>query len=176
MDKYGTHQKVLFKAVSFTQKNVIEFGAGDFSTEQLHELCRDRLLVTVEDNGEWLGKYIHLRDDHHLLVDSLIDDDYWGVVFIDNGTWEARLEMIDKYMMKTDYMVVHDTEAMFDWSIVGPAAAAKFKNITDWGVYFKWFAEFRDISGGPCTIIGSNFIDITNLEIDGMQRIYRNNS
>ena len=61
MDNYGTHQKVLFKAVSFTQKNVIEFGAGDFSTEQLHELCRDRLLVTVEDNepivtGKQIGR------------------------------------------------------------------------------------------------------------------------
>jgi hypothetical protein len=70
-------------------------------------------------------------------------------------------------------MVIHDTEAMFDWSIVGPVAAAKFTNITDWHVYFKYFAEFQDNEGGPCTILGSNYIDISMIEIDGMKRIYR---
>jgi len=175
MDNYGTHQKVLFKAVELTDKNVIEFGAGDFSTPQLHELCKGRVLVTVENNADWLLKFMHLESDNHLLYNSpnWIVPESWGVVFVDNGTWEARLEVIDRYRDKTDFMVIHDTEAMANWAIVEPAAAAKFANITDWHVYFKYFAEFQDNEGGPCTILGSNYIDISMIEIDGMKRIYR---
>jgi len=176
MDNYGTHQKVLFKAVSMTQKDVIEFGAGDFSTPQLHDICKDRTLVTVEDSNHWRERFTHLSDAHHVMLGSTVDVpevNQWGVVFIDNGTWEARLEMIDRYRFNTEYMVIHDSEAMFDWSIVGPEAAAKFTNITDWGIYFKYHAEFQDCEGGPCTIIGSNFVDVTDVEIEGMNKIYR---
>lgn len=56
---WATHQPVLYEMVMRTSGPIIEFGCGNGSTDLLHELCRqtNRLLITVEDDFEWMSKF-----------------------------------------------------------------------------------------------------------------------
>ncbi len=58
-DSYGTHQPVLYEMSCKTDGPIIEFGCGYNSTDLLHEVCKKnrRLLISVDDNQEWLEKF-----------------------------------------------------------------------------------------------------------------------
>jgi hypothetical protein len=58
-DPYATHQPVLYEIASNTTGPIIEFGCGHGSTDLLHEICKKngRLLISVDDNQEWLQKF-----------------------------------------------------------------------------------------------------------------------
>ena len=135
MNRYQTHQPHLKEYVLKTQmdnKPIIEFGSGDYSTNMLHEMCKEsnRLLITIDDNEEWLSRYRHLENDNHkfYLVDKLHDDplenwitfldtqtdllnnDY-GIVFVDQDPQKARYETIKRYKNICDYLILHDCDA-----------------------------------------------------------------
>ena len=56
---WATHQPVLYEIATNTTGPIIEFGCGDNSTDLLHEICKrtNRILVTVEDDFEWMNKF-----------------------------------------------------------------------------------------------------------------------
>lgn len=58
-DDYSTHQPVLYAAAISTTGPIIEFGCGYGSTDLLHEICKKegRMLITLDDNMEWLNKF-----------------------------------------------------------------------------------------------------------------------
>lgn len=58
-DDWSTHQPVLYTVAQATKGPIIEFGCGHGSTDLLHEICEKegRILVTLEDNLEWLSKF-----------------------------------------------------------------------------------------------------------------------
>ena len=55
---WSTHQAVLFDAARRTYKPVLELGAGNFSTPQLHNRLAARAvkMLTVESDKKWLSK------------------------------------------------------------------------------------------------------------------------
>lgn len=108
---YGTHLPALIDAVRMTTGPVLELGAGDWSTPVLHQICWNRLLVTVEKSPQWAKRFESMNTDKHLFVANLSDGESnwepWSVILVDN---EAPQRAIDLRRLRADIFVVHDTE------------------------------------------------------------------
>ena len=149
---YETHQKVLEEFIRKTDKPILELGAGDSSTRQIHEWTSNSIL-TVDDNEVWLNKFIDLKCDRHgfeLLNDSVIDicsriD--WGLVFVDLSTQELRKKAILKFKY-ADYLVIHDGNYMFRDSFT----REEFSEL------FSYWKEFDELF--PTTVVASNKFEI----------------
>ena len=157
MKDEASHQPVLFEAIRSTTGNILELGAGYSSTEQIHKMAGDRLIVTVDDHMEWLDNFKHLETDKHRFV--LLSDDLfkrigyqWSVVLVDLFTWEQRMWAIDKIKDKADYVVIHDAEG---------------KNL---GRFFKYSREYALAAYPqyPCVLLGSNKYPVDSFNIEGM--------
>lgn len=117
MDAAGTHLPVLRHLVGITTGPVLEMGMGDSSTPILHDLCRDRLLVSLDNNSKWVEKYASFRSASHRIKSepnwddtSYLLDVLWDVVLIDHAPVERRVVDIKRLMHNTKFMIVHDTE------------------------------------------------------------------
>lgn len=115
-DCYSTHKEILTRSVVETSGPVLELGAGFGSTELLHDLCKDRFLVTVDNDVSWLNKFASFETEKHVfqfLEDPAktewLDKD-WSVVFVDHAPGETRLNALLRARNKSDFIVVHDTE------------------------------------------------------------------
>ena len=56
-----------------TGGDILELGAGDYSTKLLDDVLEDekndnRMMVTAESNQEWLSKFNHLSSSFHQLL------------------------------------------------------------------------------------------------------------
>ena len=148
--EYGTHQKVLREFILKTDKPILELGAGDSSTRQIHEWTENYIL-TVDDNETWLNKYADLKCDRHdfrLLYQYPDYDDYkWGLVFVDLSTQELRKKAIIEYK-DADYLVIHDGNYMFRDSFT----REEFSSL------FKYWKEYDELF--PTTVVASNRYEI----------------
>jgi hypothetical protein len=151
--EYETHQKVLREFVLKTDKPILELGAGDSSTRQIHEWCTNYIL-TVDDNRMWLERYSDLEGSRHgfmmlyeLEEDKLYLDFNWGLVFIDLSTQELRKQAVLKYK-SADYLVIHDGNYMFRDSFT----REEFSDI------FRYWKEFDELF--PTTVVASNKFEI----------------
>jgi hypothetical protein len=119
MDPAGTHLPVLKHMVSITTGPVLEMGMGYNSTPILHELCQNRLLVSLDSESEWVEKFANFRSSSHKIRTEPNWDDttkylqsiFWDIVLIDQHPWGRRIIDIQLLMHNTRFMVVHDTES-----------------------------------------------------------------
>jgi len=122
--RYSTFLPMLLEAMARTNGDVLELGAGVFSTPLLHWLCQrqKRNLLTIENDRSWYGFVKrYLRTDHHQILhvanwddaDQYIDKE-WDVVLIDHSPSERRIEEIKKLANKAKYLVVHDSDPWKD--------------------------------------------------------------
>jgi len=110
-----THLPVLAWCIAQTTGLIVEFGSGDFSTPFLHFFAEHgRSVVSYEEDGRWLVRYLHLFTGLHqgirLPPDSVGHAAHAEVVLID-GSAESRgpiLAMLAQYPVR--YIVVHDTQ------------------------------------------------------------------
>ncbi len=151
----ATHQPVLFELIKRTNGSILELGAGESSTEQIHTLARDRNILTVDDNQQWLDNYTHLKTDRHefSLFNEKLFEIYgheWSVVLVDLSTWDQRMWAIYKLRYYVDYMIIHDAQG---------------KNL---GRLFKFWREYRvtDLPM-PTTLLGSNIYSLEDIHIEG---------
>jgi hypothetical protein len=118
----ATHQHTLVKYVMNTTGPVLELGAGFYSTRILHEICsaQDRQLLTLEGHPEFAKKFTALNTGKHKVVHvpdwekfdwSAVYDIDWSVIFVDHAPGERRNTDIIALKDKTEYMLVHDSEA-----------------------------------------------------------------
>jgi len=181
---WGTHQAVLLDTLGRTDKPVLELGAGLWSTEQLHNILKNRgiRILTIDANKEWLDKYIYLETKLHDLrwiADADMpafyeqDDTEWGLVFIDNSTWVARKLAIDKYKDVADYIVIHDCDAILKkdhtyGDAITPINGAKGDpGVRDYRKTFKYWIEFfiEDWEQRhPPVLLASNKVCLDNIE------------
>jgi hypothetical protein len=118
MDPAGTHLPILKHIVELTTGPVLEMGMGYNSTPILHEMCKERLLVSLDSQTEWVEKFADFRSYQHKIQTISSWDDtarylqtiYWDVVFIDHWPCERRIIDMRLLMHNTRFMVVHDTE------------------------------------------------------------------
>lgn len=125
-DPFATHQPVLIWASENTTGDILELGCGENSTELLRSFLTDstRSLVSVESEKNWFDTYKHLNQNNHKIVftknwfetiDKLAEKNDWAVVFIDNWPYEARRYSLQKFIDKTEYIVVHDSDHFPDF-------------------------------------------------------------
>lgn len=172
---YGSHQRVLLDMARRSRSPILELGSGDFSTVQLHELGKE--MTTFDNNQEWINKYLYLKNDLHDFVcsDAKIfyenDSRQWGLVFIDNGSWEDRVAALEKYKDTADYIVIHDSEVISSQVMIEKYLDNKEMKPVVWSDVFKYYKEFCLIDRveiTPWTLIGSNKFDVSNIVIEGM--------
>jgi hypothetical protein len=116
-EEYLSHQAVLCAVAAKTHGPILELGCGYGSTPVLHGLClaQSRDLHTLEENQEWLQKFMHFRAKHHVLrrVESWEDlpeyQDRWSVVFVDHGGYLLRGYSIQALANSADYIIAHDS-------------------------------------------------------------------
>jgi len=121
---YGTHVPLLAAVVATAPPgDVLELGAGHFSTPLLSAMCKamGRSLVTFEEKEEWLDNVRDLEAPHHSLqvaadpynwmpdVNSLTVE-RWAVIFVDHGrTNQDRMAYLRALANRADFIVCHDT-------------------------------------------------------------------
>ena len=185
-DEFGSHRLVLAKVLKRVSRSVLELGAGDYSTPLIHTVEeRGVKILTIEDNPEWFDKYKHLKTDLHdfRYIDSGgiqefydNDDEQWELVFVDNGTWEARIPAIRKYSGIADYMVIHDSNYFPDNNIFGKTLEPTVMNRQimgrrDYSDIFRYWVEFFVRDWGkqnPPTLLASNIVDVKDFIVEGM--------
>jgi hypothetical protein len=183
MDCYATHQLVLSEVLKRVTKPILELGAGDYSTPLIH--AHGGTILTVDDSKEWTRKYDNLKTkDHKFFCFDEIqirkfyekDEQDWGLVFIDNGTWAARNEAVKKYKDTADYLILHDCDYYPKMSTFGKEIRPMNFRARDMGLrtyddIFKYWIEFF-VQGwktqSPPTLVGSNKIPLNDLNAEGM--------
>ena len=118
MDPAGTHLPVLKHIVGITTGPVLEMGMGYNSTPILHELCPNRLLVSLDSEAEWVEKFASFRSNTHKIKSEPNWDDttqylksvLWDVILIDHHPCERRIVDLRLLMHNARFMVVHDTQ------------------------------------------------------------------
>lgn len=124
-DGYGTHKKVLQRAIEMTSGPVLELGTGFHSTPLIHGLCEPnaRQVVSIDDSEEWLQKFSQYRTDWHVMCrvpyTTNGQPDWnmvpyqsvrWGVAMVDQHPTAGRLVAISALADYCDLIVVHDTD------------------------------------------------------------------
>lgn len=156
---FGSFIPMLIKCMGATSGNVVELGAGMFSTPLLHWLCvpYGRQLYTYENDPGWLAVYnLRLFDDdcHHvILVDDWDEADLehpWDVALIDHKPAERRKIDLLRLANWAKYIVIHDTDARYEKDYHYNSTLDSFKHRVD--CHF-W----------PKTTVVSNFVNLSNL-------------
>ena len=187
-NQFATHQPVLCTAIQLSQGPVAEFGCGYGSTPLLHAFCaaRGRSVVTFESNMEWLEKirppyesdfhwFIPVTDWQTILQNPVVRNTAWGLIFVDQAPFEARLWTIKALRELPAYFVVHDCDYFPEHRLFG-TAHRKLAGPDDLGLrtYEDVFTSSREYfplhpwpyaPTGPPTLLGSNHFDC-NIEID----------
>lgn len=122
---FATHQPFLWHYLKKTTKPILELGSGNGSTYILHCYSKKHNipLVTIDHDESWLSRYYPLRSDLHSMIHvnvengweaflRAIPDKEWGVVFIDQGSWQSRADAARLLKDKADYILIHDFDAV----------------------------------------------------------------
>jgi hypothetical protein len=104
--------------LSITTGPVLEMGMGNYSTPILHEMCKDRLVVSLDSVDEWVEKFAKYRSSTHKIktesnwdnATHYLQSVFWDVVLIDQHPCERRIIDLQLLMHNTRFFVVHDTE------------------------------------------------------------------
>lgn len=157
----ASHYPVLAAALARTTGPVLEMGMGDYSTPMLHMLCKDRLLVSVENDPVWAAEFEEYRSPNHQIhmvkgaparkaweACDIIEQHQWSVALIDHWS-DYRYDIALRLKGRCKFIVCHDVEEM--WAPPGYAAGyhwsemmGKFKYETIWRRYVPYTAIFSD--------------------------------
>lgn len=115
----ASHIPLLLKIFHQTEGDVLELGAGAFSTPLLHWLCAesDRNLTTAESDPEWIAFAEQFEDQTHRILGGEYADlpleKAWGLVFIDHFPLERRGVDLLRLADYADYLIVHDANLVY---------------------------------------------------------------
>ena len=143
----SSHLPVLLQAIQKTKGDICELGSGFYSTPFLHWLCRDRNVVSYEDNPEYFYFAKRFQTTHHRIrpQSSIEFDRHWAFVFIDHES-ERRGRDAVKFT-NADLIILHDSESEVEYG---------YDKVWPHFKYRKDFTNYR-----PFISIVSNKIDVT---------------
>ena len=158
--KHASHLPAVVMALQHTEGDVLELGAGLYSTFALHWLCLylDRRLVSYEHDLQFYRMVEHCWADWHELYKINDWDDAkleqpWGVALVDHGPAERRKVDIARLAEWAQCIVVHDTQSSqrhhYHYEEVWPL----FK-------YVRAFSRSR-----PASVMASNFVDVREWDL-----------
>jgi len=123
-DPFSTHQASLMLAVAKTSGDILELGAGHYSTPLLHAFASpERRVLTLDSGAEWIREFAAFDSPWHMV--RLADDwcrehnaaslaerlgRKWSVCLVDQLPNAARGESIKCLRSVVGVFVCHDTE------------------------------------------------------------------
>lgn len=156
--RYSTHLPALMRALEVTTGDVLELGAGIFSTPVLHWLCKraKRRLVSMDNDPRFYAWAEGFRSPLHELVyvDDWAEADIeqpWGVALVDHSPSDRRIEEIKRLQQLATVLVVHDTNGRWN-------KAYHYDKIWDLFTYKYTFTQVE-----PSTSLLSNILDVTKI-------------
>jgi hypothetical protein len=116
---YSSHLEPLIKIVGLTSGPVLEIGIGFGSTPVLHELCRDRKLISYENDASLVDDFKAFNTSWHEVHyvedwDDMPVAEHWDVAFIDHKPARRRRTEIKRLKPFADFIIMHDTEEEAD--------------------------------------------------------------
>jgi len=154
--KYCSYYPALVLALNNVDGDVLELGAGSFSTFFLHWLCleQDRKLVTYENDKAYYDMVKHCQSEYHdvIFIDNWDDMDLrrsWGIALVDHAPAIRRKEDIKKLANYAQCVIAHDTQGR----------ANKHYRYDEIIPLFKFRVGFPKLL--PQSLIFSNFMDVT---------------
>jgi hypothetical protein len=149
---WTTHMGVLVKVLLISSGDVVELGAGPFSTPLLHWVCKsmNRRLITYENNPEFYNYARQFRSRLHRIVfvknwDEVDASTHRGLVFIDHAPATRRGTDVIRFKDSADYIVMHDTNSEKDYTNVWE----HFKDTYTWKECRPWVSvvsNFKNLS------------------------------
>ncbi|MBI9087014.1 MAG: hypothetical protein JEZ11_25695 [Desulfobacterales bacterium] len=187
-NNFATHQPVLYSAVQRSKGPVAEFGCGYGSTPLLHKFCAEqgRPVVTFESNAEWIDKiraefasdthwFIEVEDWETIVRHPIVQQTDWGLLFVDQAPFEARLWTVKALGDLPAYFVIHDCDYFPEHGLFGTAhrklAGPHDTGIRTYDDVFSSYKEFFPLPPwpyaptGPPTLLASNHFDC-DIDID----------
>lgn len=164
---WGSHLPILMKVMSLSKGDVLELGAGLYSTPFLYWLCRDqeRKFVSFENDFDWWRMVWNIKDvTQETMITRIIEGavschiaDWndldlenmgrWSVAFIDHSPSRRRIIDIKALANKADFVVIHDTQRNYKF--------CDFKQIYP---LFRYRYDYD--KSIPHTTVLSNFINL----------------
>lgn len=141
-----------------TEGTILELGCGWYSTPILHEIAvaQKRLLVTIDNNNDWLTEYKSLECEFHRLHlvgwwgDMPLEQRY-GLAFVDQAQPCEREYTTRKIYDLVNVFVFHDTEE-------GPAYGYN-------RVLSMFKHQFTDKCHQAWTTVASNKVNVNEWEL-----------
>jgi hypothetical protein len=188
-----THQPVLYATAQRCPGPIAEFGCGHGSTPLLHEIAGTRglQLVSLEDDPDWMSVFrSKLETTWHTF--RLVEDweeelrrpeweEHWGLIFLDNEPWEARVEAALRLRDRADYVIIHDSDYPAEHGLFGtstqPLRGARDRGTRDYSDLFSSWREYFPPEPwpwpptGPPTLLGSNFRDVNEIPVDYLRHV-----
>lgn len=164
---WGSHLPILMKVMSLSKGDVLELGAGLYSTPFLYWLCKDqeRKFVSFENDFDWWRMVWNIKDvtqetmitriiegavSCHIADWNDLDLENMGrcsVAFIDHSPSRRRIIDIKALANKADFVVIHDTQRNYKF--------CDFKQIYP---LFRYRYDYD--KSIPHTTVLSNFINL----------------
>lgn len=152
MEDASTHIPALALAIETYGKNVLEIGAGWYSTPLIYTLCPQHWCLTLESAAQWVNALKPFAGERIVHVTNLVDGANsimahtrpWNVVFIDCYLGEDRVAIAKLFLDTPCCIVAHDTEQPYWKEILNTA---------------KYQRHFDLLS--PRTSYFSNVLDVT---------------
>jgi hypothetical protein len=188
---FYTHQPVLLSALKESVGAVLELGCGEGSTELIHRYCdkHRRQVVTVEHNISWMSKYVNLfTTDWHRFIHTTnwydtieeMASQKWGLVFIDQESWNERAYSFKRLKDCADYMVLHDCDYLPENGLLGKQIRPYVNSPYDVGercydseiLHWKEFHPTKPMCWtgtkmtGPPTLLASNKYPCKDIMVD----------
>ncbi len=117
---HASYLPILIKVLQISEGPVLVLGVGLYSTPLTHWLCQEaeRRLVTYENNQDQFRLFEKFGYGLHKLKlikdweSAPIEEEHWGVAFVDHNPAKRRSVEIARLAKITDYIVVHDSESL----------------------------------------------------------------
>jgi len=129
IEPWGSHQPVLIHTLNtITEGNVLEIGMGFCSTPLIHLICQkqNRNILSLDYEQEFFKKLSSYENDKHKMfvftINKLLNKEYdffkerFSIVFVDASPGWIRQKFIELIKDNADYIIVHDTEAIKEYS------------------------------------------------------------
>jgi hypothetical protein len=154
---WSSHNAVLIKVIMRSEGDIIEMGAGPFSTPLLHWLCKDRglRLRTYENDPFYYNFASQFQSNSHSIrkIENWNDLElkgHLGIIFIDHHPMEQRGIDVIRFKDYADYLILHDTEKPETYGY------------QDIWKHFKYSYSWKECR--PWTSVVSNFKDLSWLQ------------
>ena len=156
---HASHISILTRTFDASKGDVLEIGTGYFSTLLLDWLgsISNRVIFSYESNINWYQRAKKFESQNHKIIlckdwDSAdFDKKHWGLVFIDHDPPARRKVEVLRLAKKADFIVIHDTNPIYDQSYGYSVLWPKFK-------YVRHFKKYS-----PWTTVVSNFKKLTKI-------------